>query len=229
MVFGAFPSLHSGCATTQMLFLVYLRPRLWPLAFGYTLWLWWSTMYLTHHYMIDLVGGSIYAFLAFFAAYPFLPTVRKDARTRFDYLEITNVTFRNAFGSLESARPYIIQERADREKQRRLDAMPDDEEFLLGYVDKADDTGHIDDDGSYGEYVIMQVGDNTDDTVQLRQRRAEDSSSTSSSTSSKPSSIVFSRPGSPHSHRSTPRSPRSPLSPSFPIPKIVELTSQEVF
>jgi len=228
MVFGAFPSLHSGCATTQMLFLVYLRPRLWPLAFGYTLWLWWSTMYLTHHYMIDLVGGSIYAFLAFFAAYPYLPTVRQDARTRFDYLRITKVTFRNAFESLESARPYIIQERADREKQRKLENMEDDEEYLLGYMDKSEDIGHVDDD-SDGEYVVMQVGDDeSDDTLKLRQRRTDESASISSA-SSKPGSIIFSRPSSPHSHRSTPRSPRSPVSPSFSIPKIVEPSSQEVF
>jgi hypothetical protein len=226
MVFGAFPSLHSGCATTQMLFLVYLRPRLWPLAFGYTLWLWWSTMYLTHHYMIDLVGGSIYAFLAFYAAYPFLPTVRPDARTRFDYLGITKVTFRNAFGSLESARPFILQERAEREKQRRLVNMEDDEEYLLGHLDKAEEPLHAEDDG--GEYVMMHAADDIDDTVKLRLRRA-DESFVSSTSSSKPSSIIFSRPGSPSSHRSTPRSPRSPISPSFAAAKIVEPTSQETF
>lgn len=227
MVFGAFPSLHSGCATTQMLFLVYLRPRLWPLAFGYTLWLWWSTMYLTHHYMIDLVGGSIYAFLAFYAAYPFLPTVRPDARTRFDYLGITKVTFRNAFGSLESARPFILQERAEREKQRRLVNMEDDEEYLLGHLDKAEEEPlHADDDG--GEYVMMHAADDIDDSVKLRLRRA-DESFVSSTSSSKPSSIIFSRPGSPSSHRSTPRSPRSPVSPSFASAKVVEPTSQEVF
>ncbi|KAI8575656.1 hypothetical protein K450DRAFT_260544 [Umbelopsis ramanniana AG] len=226
MVFGAFPSLHSGCATTQMLFLVYLRPRLWPLAFGYTLWLWWSTMYLTHHYMIDLVGGSIYAFLAFFAAYPFLPTVRADARTRFDYLGITKVTFRNAFGSLESARPYILQERAEREKQRRLVNMEDDEEYLLGHMDKPEDALHA--PGDDGEYVVMHAADEIDDTVKLRLRRADDSN-TSSNTSSKPSSIIFSRPGSPSSHRSTPRSPRSPLSPSFASAKVVEPASHEMF
>jgi hypothetical protein len=108
LVFGAFPSLHSGCATVQMLFLVYLRPRLWPLAFCYTLWLWWSTMYLTHHYMIDLVGGGIYAFLAFFAAYPFLPAVRPDARTRFDYLGITNVNLLKNEQNAKNKRGWIV-------------------------------------------------------------------------------------------------------------------------
>ena len=59
MVFGAFPSLHSGCATTEALFLSHIFPRLQPLFVAYTLWLWWATMYLSHHYAVDLVAGSL--------------------------------------------------------------------------------------------------------------------------------------------------------------------------
>jgi hypothetical protein len=229
LVFGAFPSLHSGCATVQMLFLVYLRPRLWPLAFCYTLWLWWSTMYLTHHYMIDLVGGGIYAFLAFFAAYPFLPAVRPDARTRFDYLGITNVNLKSAFATLESAQPYIAQERAEREKQKRLDRMEDDEEYLLGYMDKQEDFRHINEDED-ANYVIMQVGDESEDdsVVNLRQRRGEDSLSIFSE-SSRHSNTHPRALSPPHSQRSTPRSPRSPISPTFPTAKSVEPSAQEVY
>lgn len=58
-VFGAFPSLHSGNATIEALFMSYVFPRLAPLFFLYTLWIWWATMYLSHHYAIDLVGGSL--------------------------------------------------------------------------------------------------------------------------------------------------------------------------
>ncbi|KAM3588789.1 Phosphatidylinositol:ceramide phosphoinositol transferase (IPC synthase) [Umbelopsis sp. WA50703] len=229
LVFGAFPSLHSGCATVQMLFLVYLRPRLWPLAFCYTLWLWWSTMYLTHHYMIDLVGGGIYAFLAFFAAYPFLPAVRPDARTRFDYLGITNVNLKSAFATLESAQPYIAQERAEREKQKRLERMEDDEEYLLGYMDKQEDFRHINEDED-ANYVIMQVGDESEDdsVVNLRQRRGEDSLSIFSE-SSRHSNTHPRALSPPHSQRSTPRSPRSPISPTFPTAKSVEPSAQEVY
>lgn len=86
LVFGAFPSLHSGSATIEMLFVTYLCPKLWPLGVAYTMWLWWSTMYLTHHYLIDLVGGSIYAFLTFFVARQFLPKVDAKKPNRLAYL-----------------------------------------------------------------------------------------------------------------------------------------------
>lgn len=59
MVFGAFPSLHSGCATIEALFMSWAFPRLRPLFVCYVLWLWWATMYLSHHYAVDLVGGSL--------------------------------------------------------------------------------------------------------------------------------------------------------------------------
>ena len=59
MVFGAFPSLHSGSAITEALFLASVFPRLKPLLIGYVLWLWWATMYLQHHYIVDLVGGGL--------------------------------------------------------------------------------------------------------------------------------------------------------------------------
>lgn len=58
LIFGAMPSLHSACATMNCLWLCYLFPSLRPLWCGYVLWLWYSTMYLTHHYFIDLVVGS---------------------------------------------------------------------------------------------------------------------------------------------------------------------------
>lgn len=48
MVFGAFPSLHAGCATADALMLSHFFPKFRiPLAI-YVLWLYWSTMYLTH-------------------------------------------------------------------------------------------------------------------------------------------------------------------------------------
>lgn len=59
MVFGAFPSLHSGSATIEALFMGNIFSRLRPLFVLYILWLWWATMYLSHHYAVDLVGGSI--------------------------------------------------------------------------------------------------------------------------------------------------------------------------
>ena len=58
-VFGALPSLHSGNATLEVLFMCNLFPKLTPLFIFYAMWLWWSTMYLSHHYAVDLVAGSI--------------------------------------------------------------------------------------------------------------------------------------------------------------------------
>lgn len=62
MVFGAFPSLHSGWATLETLFMGHVFPRLFPFYVGYTMWLWWSTMYFSHHYAVDLVAGSLRKF-----------------------------------------------------------------------------------------------------------------------------------------------------------------------
>jgi membrane-associated phospholipid phosphatase len=59
MVFGAFPSLHAGSATIEALFMGHVFPQYRVLFFLYTLWLWWATMYLSHHYAVDLVGGSL--------------------------------------------------------------------------------------------------------------------------------------------------------------------------
>jgi inositol phosphorylceramide synthase catalytic subunit len=58
-VFGAFPSMHSANATLEALFMAHLFPHLSALWFAYALWLWWATMYLSHHYAIDLVAGSL--------------------------------------------------------------------------------------------------------------------------------------------------------------------------
>ncbi|KAI8084883.1 uncharacterized protein BX664DRAFT_283751 [Halteromyces radiatus] len=102
LVFGAFPSLHSGSATIEMLFVTYLCPKLWPLSIGYTMWLWWSTMYLTHHYLIDLVGGSIYAFLTFFVARQYLPKVDPKKPNRLAYfIGMPNTSISNFIRSIE--------------------------------------------------------------------------------------------------------------------------------
>lgn len=84
-----------------MLFVGWLFPRMKPLAVAYVMWMWFSTMYLTHHYMIDLVGGSIYAILAFVVAQNFLPKVNPDTRTRLGYLGITKSSISSYIYSIE--------------------------------------------------------------------------------------------------------------------------------
>ena len=65
LIFGAMPSLHSGCSTMDALWLSYLFPKFTPLFIFYVCWLWFSTMYLTHHYFIDVVVGSCLALFFF--------------------------------------------------------------------------------------------------------------------------------------------------------------------
>ncbi|RMD42045.1 hypothetical protein DV735_g3099, partial [Chaetothyriales sp. CBS 134920] len=86
MVFGAFPSLHAADATLEALFLSHVFPRLTPLWAFYVVWLWWATMYFSHHYAVDLVAGSMLAAIVFFfAKSSFLPRLQPGKWTRWDY------------------------------------------------------------------------------------------------------------------------------------------------
>ncbi|KAJ3476722.1 hypothetical protein NLI96_g10971 [Meripilus lineatus] len=70
VVFGAFPSLHSACATIEALFISHFFPQATKWIWSYTLVLYWATMYLTHHYLIDVVGGSCMAVAFFYLMLP---------------------------------------------------------------------------------------------------------------------------------------------------------------
>lgn len=63
MVFGAMPSLHAGSATIEALFLSHVFPRGKWVFYAYTMWIWWATLYLQHHYAVDLIAGSLCTFL----------------------------------------------------------------------------------------------------------------------------------------------------------------------
>jgi hypothetical protein len=76
LVFGAFPSLHSGSAVMEALFLSHFFPSLKPVYWAYTGVLWWATMYLSHHYLIDLTGGACLSVMVF---YLFMPEEFKDS------------------------------------------------------------------------------------------------------------------------------------------------------
>ncbi|KAF1809325.1 PAP2-domain-containing protein [Eremomyces bilateralis CBS 781.70] len=86
LVFGAFPSLHAGNSVLEALFMSQLFPKLRPLIVCYPLWMCWATMYLSHHYAVDLVAGGLLAGIAFFITYTyFLPRVQLDKSLRWDY------------------------------------------------------------------------------------------------------------------------------------------------
>ena len=108
MVFGAFPSLHSGNATLEALFMSYAFPKLAPLFIAYLVWLWWATMYLSHHYLVDLVGGSLLAGCFFFVAKSkFLPRWQADKKLRwdYDYVEIGEAPAEYSYGLAGEAVP----------------------------------------------------------------------------------------------------------------------------
>lgn len=101
MVFGAFPSLHSGSATIEALFMSLTFPKLRPLFILYTLWLWWATMYLSHHYAVDLVGGSMLAAMTYFITKgKFLPRLQpgKMFRWDYDYVEVGEAKEGHSYG-----------------------------------------------------------------------------------------------------------------------------------
>ncbi|KIW28716.1 uncharacterized protein PV07_08354 [Cladophialophora immunda] len=101
MVFGAFPSLHAATATLEALFMSHIFPTFTPLWAFYAAWLWWSTMYLSHHYAVDLVAGSLMSGVIFyFAKAKFLPRLQPDKRYRwdYDYVEIGEVQNDYSYG-----------------------------------------------------------------------------------------------------------------------------------
>ncbi|KAJ7912527.1 hypothetical protein B0H13DRAFT_2007083 [Mycena leptocephala] len=75
VVFGAFPSLHAGCATMEAIFVAHFFPQATRYVWGYTAVLYWATMYLSHHYLIDVVAGACLSILMF---YLFLPDEFRD-------------------------------------------------------------------------------------------------------------------------------------------------------
>ncbi|ETS73748.1 hypothetical protein PFICI_14694 [Pestalotiopsis fici W106-1] len=84
--FGAFPSLHAGDATLEALFMSYCFPRFRGFFIFYVGWLWWATMYLSHHYAVDLVGGSLIASIIFFIGRTrYLPHQQGDKSNRWEY------------------------------------------------------------------------------------------------------------------------------------------------
>ncbi|KAF9048199.1 PAP2-domain-containing protein [Hymenopellis radicata] len=70
VVFGAFPSLHAGSATIEALAISHFFPNMSYVAWGYALTLYWATMYLTHHYLIDVVVGACLATVTFYYLLP---------------------------------------------------------------------------------------------------------------------------------------------------------------
>jgi hypothetical protein len=77
LVFGAFPSLHGAFSCCCFFFVArYSRKGAFILGF-YVLWQWFSTMYLRHHWRIDLLGGLVYSAFVFSIFYRSLVRIDK--------------------------------------------------------------------------------------------------------------------------------------------------------
>ncbi|KAL3951823.1 hypothetical protein ACCO45_013540 [Purpureocillium lilacinum] len=84
--FGAFPSLHGGYAVLEALFMSHCFPQFRVFFIAYAGWIWWATMYLSHHYAIDLVGGGLIGMAFYYTARArWLPRRQADKMTRWDY------------------------------------------------------------------------------------------------------------------------------------------------
>lgn len=105
LIFGAFPSLHSACATMDALWLSYLFPKISWIFCIYVFWLWWCTMYLTHHYFMDLVLGSSLAisFFYFVNIVGWLPKKLNGHLSRFSYesLHYPNIFLEGPINNIE--------------------------------------------------------------------------------------------------------------------------------
>jgi hypothetical protein len=74
-----------------MLFMSHCFPKLRPYCIAYAMWMWYATMYLSHHYAVDLVAGAFLAAIAFYIAKTtFLPRIQMDKsfRWEYDYVEV---------------------------------------------------------------------------------------------------------------------------------------------
>jgi hypothetical protein len=101
-LFAAIPSLHSGYPTMIALCLwARLRGRAW-LFIAYPLLAWFAAVYLNHHYVIDLVIGSLYAVVAWgFGKMVLIPF----AFDRFVDYDVTSAQlFKSSFGASSSSR-----------------------------------------------------------------------------------------------------------------------------
>ncbi|RCK56602.1 Inositolphosphotransferase 1 [Candida viswanathii] len=81
IVFGALPSLHSAMAVMTFFFVgYYARWRVVKaLAFSFVCIQWWATIYLDHHWRLDLICGMFYSIVWFTVIYK-LRIVKSDAK-----------------------------------------------------------------------------------------------------------------------------------------------------
>ncbi len=63
-LYGAIPSMHAGFPTLTFLWSLRSFRKLSPYLGVFMVWMWFSAVYLNHHYVIDLIVGVTYVVLA---------------------------------------------------------------------------------------------------------------------------------------------------------------------
>jgi len=83
LVFGAFPSLHVAWPVLLALFMWYHVSAKWyarlPVAI-YVVWVCTAVVYLHHHYVVDVIGGIAYSWLAYHFVGPHLDEKPKNLK-----------------------------------------------------------------------------------------------------------------------------------------------------
>ncbi|RDL37333.1 PAP2-domain-containing protein [Venustampulla echinocandica] len=121
LVFGAFPSLHGAFSCCCFFFIArYSRKGAFMLGF-YVLWQWFSTIYLRHHWRIDLLSGLIYSAFAFSIFYRSLVRMDKMYAAGFSgdngwQRLFAGTRLQRVFdGNLEAEYSIVMESRLDRE------------------------------------------------------------------------------------------------------------------
>lgn len=139
-----------------MLFLSWLCPRLRPYCVFHVMWMWFATMYLTHHYLIDLVGGSIYATLAFFFFRRYLPTIRPNCTTRLDYIQSkvpVKKSFANFVRSIEMEK-FIMKLESNQSQDTEALLMKEQQAHDINHIQTVDYQENI---NSYDHIPLLSV------------------------------------------------------------------------
>lgn len=82
LVFGAFPSLHGAFSCCCLFFMGRSSSRAKWIVGAYVCWQWWATMYLRHHWRLDLIGGLFVSGLGFTLQLPAIHRAEVDDKRR---------------------------------------------------------------------------------------------------------------------------------------------------
>ena len=82
-MFAAFPSMHSALPFLISLFAIKIWKKKALPVLIFPVGVWFSAVYLGEHYVVDVLGGIVYAVAAFVAVEKILPLLSK----RIDFLK----------------------------------------------------------------------------------------------------------------------------------------------